>query len=151
MNPSRFIATITFGCLLFVSPATFAAPQDKAAKNNADAKSAEPDNTKKNKRDRNKNESTADQQKENTSDRELTAKIRRAIMDDKSLSTYAHNIKVIAEHGTVTLKGPVHTEEEKSAIQAKASEIAGAANVKSEISVKGDAKDGTRSKSKKTS
>jgi Predicted periplasmic or secreted lipoprotein len=148
MNPSRFIATATFGCLLFAIPAAVAAPQDSAAKNNAEARAAQPDNTKKNKRDRNKNEATADQQKENTSDRELSAKIRRAIMDDKSLSTYAHNIKVIAQNGTVTLKGPVNTDEEKSAIQAKASEIAGAANVKSEISVKGSSREGTRSRSK---
>ena len=131
MSPSRFIATIAFGCLLCSTPVVFGAPQDTPA---------QPDNTKKNKRDQMKSEATADQQKENASDRELAAKIRRAIMEDKSLSTYAHNVKVIVQNGTVTLKGPVHTEEEKRAIQAKAAEIAGAPNVKSEISVKGDAK-----------
>ena len=98
----------------------------------------QPDNTKVNKRDRAKSEVTADQQKENASDRDLTKKIRRAIVEDKSLSTYAHNIKVIARNGTVTLKGPVHTEEEKTTIAAKAAEIAGRDNVKNEISVKGD-------------
>lgn len=97
------------------------------------------DNTKVNKRDRSKREPTADQQKENSSDRDLAKNIRRAIVKDKSLSTYAHNIKVIAQNGTVTLKGPVHTEDEKRAIEAKASEIAGRENVKSEISVKGEA------------
>jgi hyperosmotically inducible protein len=131
MSPSRFIATFAFGCLLCSTPTVFGAPQDTPA---------QPDNTKKNKRDRMKSEATADQQKENASDRELAAKIRRSIMEDKSLSTYAHNIKIIAQNGTVTLKGPVHTEEEKKAIEAKAAEIAGATNVKSEISVKGDAK-----------
>lgn len=99
----------------------------------------QPDNTKVNKRDRNKSEVTADQQKENSSDRDLSKKIRKAIVKDKSLSSYAHNIKVVAQNGTVTLKGPVHTEDEKRAIEAKASEIAGANNVKSEISVKGEA------------
>ena len=148
MNPGRFIATTALVCLLFAGQAASGAPQDAAARNNAESKAAQPDNTKKNKRDRNKNEATADQQKENTPDRELAAKIRRAIMDDKSLSTYAHNIKVIVQHGNVTLKGPVHTQEEKSAIQAKASEIAGAANVKSEISVKGE---GSRARTKKSS
>jgi osmotically-inducible protein OsmY len=131
MSPSRFIATIAFGCLLCSTPVVFGAPQDTPA---------QPDNTKKNKRDQMKSEATADQQKENTADRELAAKIRRAIMDDKSLSTYAHNVKIIAQNGTVTLKGPVHSEDEKKAIQAKAAEIAGASNVRSEISVKGDAK-----------
>ena len=67
------------------------------------------DNTKVNKRDRAKGATTADQQKENTSDREITQKIRRALMDDKTLSTYAHNVKVVAQDGQVTLKGPVRT------------------------------------------
>lgn len=97
-----------------------------------------PDNTKVNKRDRARSEVTADQQKENTSDRALAKKVRRAIVEDKSLSSYAHNIKVIATNGTVTLKGPVHSAEEKSAVAAKAAEIAGRDNVKDEISVKGD-------------
>jgi osmotically-inducible protein OsmY len=46
---------------------------------------------------------------------------------------------VIAQNGTVTLKGPVHSEEEKRSIEAKAAEIAGTGNVKNEIAVKGDA------------
>ncbi len=96
---------------------------------------ARADNTKVNKRDRAKQEPTADQQKENKSDREIAREIRRAIVSDKSLSTYAHNIKVIAENGSVTLKGPVHSDEEKKAIEAKAAEVAGGRSVKSEISV----------------
>jgi hyperosmotically inducible protein len=67
-------------------------------------------------------------------------KIRRAVVADKSLSTYAHNVKIISESGKVTLKGPVHTEDEKKAIEAKATEVAGAGNVTNEITVKGDSK-----------
>src|SRR5436190_9561096 len=53
----------------------------------------------------NKNHSTtADQQKEGGSDREITQKIRQAVMADKSLSTYAHNVKIITQNGSVTLK-----------------------------------------------
>ena len=78
------------------------------------------DNTKINQRDRNQNEPTADQQKENGSDRVLAQQVRRALVKDKTLSTYAHNIKVIAQDGVVTLKGPVHSEQEKQAIEAKA-------------------------------
>ena len=96
------------------------------------------DNTKVNKRDRDKTAVTADQQKENKTDRELAKEIRHSVMSDKSLSTYAHNVKIIAENGMVTLKGPVHSEEEKKAIVAKATEIAGTNKVKDEISVKGD-------------
>ena len=103
---------------------------------NAQDKPAAPDNTKVNKRDRQTGAVTADQQKENTGDRELSANIRRALMEDKDLSTYAHNVKIVAQNGIVTLKGPVRSQEEKKAIEAKAIEIAGTGKVKSMISVK---------------
>ena len=93
------------------------------------------DNTAVNKRDRNKQEPTADQQKANTSDRTLAKDIRHALTSDKSLSTYAHNVKVIAEHGMVTLKGPVRSEEEKREVEAKAAEVAGPNNVRNELTV----------------
>jgi hypothetical protein len=51
-------------------------------------------------------------------------------------TTYAHNVTVIARNGTVMLKAPVRIDEEKSAIEAKAVEIAEVANVKREIAVK---------------
>jgi osmotically-inducible protein OsmY len=93
------------------------------------------DNTRVNTRDESKQQPTADQQKENSSDREITRKIRRSIVKDKSLSTYAHNIKIITQNGAVTLKGPVRTAEEKKAVEAKAVAVAGEAKVKSEIQV----------------
>ena len=98
------------------------------------------DNTKMNQRDRKTSEPTADQGKNASSDREMMRKIRQAVVADKSLSTYAHNIKIISQGGKVTLKGPVHTEEEKKAIEAKAAEVAGAGHVTNDITVKGDAK-----------
>jgi osmotically-inducible protein OsmY len=97
----------------------------------------QPDNTKVNKRDRKPGAVTADQQKTNTSNRDLSKKIRQAVIADKSLSTYAHNVKIVSQDGIVTLKGPVHSDAEKSTIEAKAAAIAGGADkVKSEISVK---------------
>src|SRR5258706_7955195 len=97
---------------------------------------AAPDNTAKNQRDRNQPEPTADKQNENKPDRELARQIRQALVKDKSLSTYAHNIKVIAQNGEVTLKGPVKSAEEKQAIEAKAAEVAGGPDrIKSEIEV----------------
>jgi len=92
----------------------------------------QPDNTKANKAE----QPTADQAKNTTTDRQLMQKIRHSIATDKSLSTYAHNIKVIAQNGKVTLKGPVHSEEEKAAIEAKATEVAGAGNVTNDLTVK---------------
>ena len=102
-----------------------------------------PDNTKVNTRDRAKGAVTADQQKENAGDRELTQKIRRALMQDKTLSTYAHNVKIVAQDGQVTLKGPVRSEEEKKTVEAKATDVAGAGKVTNQMSVapaKGDKK-----------
>lgn len=93
------------------------------------------DNTKVNKRDQSQKELTADQQKESKQDREITKKIRRAIVKDKSLSTKAHNVKIITVGGMVTLKGPVKSEDEKNAIEEKAAQIAGSDKVKNEIEV----------------
>ena len=93
------------------------------------------DNSKVNTRDRDSSASTADQQKDNQSDREIARQIRQSIVKDKSLSTYAHNVKVISENGTVTLKGPVRSEEEKKAVESKAVEIAGQDKVQNEIQV----------------
>jgi hyperosmotically inducible protein len=96
-----------------------------------------PDNTKVNKQDRAANQPTADQQKNNASDLDLTRSIRRSIMADKTLSTDAHNVKVISQNGTVTLKGPVKSEAEKSAIVSKAVSLAGGADkVVDQMSVK---------------
>src|SRR5579872_3106015 len=93
----------------------------------------EPDNTKTNKN----MATTADQQKNNLSDRQLTQQIRKAVMADKSLSSYAHNVKIISQNGSVTLKGPVRSEDEKKAIVAKATEVAGSPDrVTDELTVK---------------
>ena len=94
-----------------------------------------PDNTKTNQGDANKGAVTAEQQKENKADRETTRRIRSAIMKDKSLSTYAHNIKIITQDGKVTLKGPVRSDDEKTSIEAKAASVAGADNVIDKLTV----------------
>jgi hyperosmotically inducible protein len=122
--------TLLAGIFLFSSLGLLCAQQD-----NSNASQVPADNTKVNQRDRNQNEPTADQQKENTNDRQLTAQIRRAIVKDKSLSTTAHNVKIISQNGAVTLKGPVKSEEEKQAIESKATEIAGSGKVNNELQV----------------
>ena len=103
-----------------------------------DAQQAPPaaDNTRVNQRDRSSGEPTADQGKNNANDREIMQKIRKAVMDDKSLSTYAHNVKIISQNGKVTLKGPVRSAEEKQTIERKATDVAGAGNVTNEITIK---------------
>ena len=101
----------------------------------ATAQQTPPDNTKVNKADRAKGAVTADQQKENAADRDLTKKLRQAVVGDKSLSTYAHNVKIVTQNGQVTLKGPVRSEQEKTTIEAKATELAGAGKVTNEMTV----------------
>lgn len=101
------------------------------------SKSVQPDNSGVNKRDRRDEEMTSDKQGQSKTDIELTRKIRRAIMEDDSLSTYGHNVKIIARNGMVTLKGPVHSEQEKAAIEAKAVAVAGAGKIKNELEIKG--------------
>jgi hyperosmotically inducible periplasmic protein len=98
------------------------------------------DNTKMNEQDRNENPTTAQQQKDTPTDRELTQHIRQAIVKDKSLSTYAHNVKIISQNGTVTLKGPVRSDDEKRAIEAKAEELAGNGKVINDLTVVPDQK-----------
>ena len=124
---ARVLLSVMF---LASSPGLLRAQQDSS-----NASQVPADNTKVNQRDRNQNEPTAEQQKENSSDRQLTAQIRRAIVKDKALSTTAHNVKIIAQNGSVTLKGPVKSEEEKQAIESKATEIAGTGKVNSELQV----------------
>lgn len=94
------------------------------------------DNTKVNTRDRADGSPTADQQKENQSDREITRQIRQAVVKDESLSTYAHNVKIITQNGEVTLKGPVRSEDEKRTIEAKAAEVAGENKVVNQLDIK---------------
>jgi hyperosmotically inducible periplasmic protein len=96
-----------------------------------------PDNSAVNVRDRASGAMTADQQSNAKSDVELTREIRRAVVKDHSLSMLAHNVKIVSANGSVTLRGPVKTEEEKTAVAGKAQAIAGAGKVNNQLEVKG--------------
>jgi hypothetical protein len=99
---------------------------------------AQPDNTNKNLPANHHDANRADQQSNSSSDVELTRKIRQAISQDKSRSTYARNVKIITRNGVVELKGPVRSQSEKDAVEAKATDIAGASKVKNELTVKAE-------------
>ncbi len=79
---------------------------------------------------------TADDQPNDSSDRATTAKVRKAIVADKSLSTYAHNVKIITLNGKVTLKGPVQSDEEKQRIESDLAEIVPADSLTNQLTVK---------------
>lgn len=124
MKASRCTVTLAaflVGCSLYAMPIHF-----------QDTQSSQADNTKQNK---DQSKPTADQQNMNSSDRAITRKIRQALHSDSSLSTYAHNIKIVSQDGKVTLRGPVRSDEEKNEIEAKAVEVAGQGNVTNELKV----------------
>ncbi len=99
--------------------------------------STAPDNTDRNKRDRDTDTKTPPDQSEASADVKITAAIRRAIMDDKSMSVNAQNVKIMTERsGVVTLRGPVDTQAEKDAIEAKAKAVAGVTRVDNQLEVK---------------
>jgi len=138
INKRRIFAPATAALALAIvsaPPATHAQQSNtpSSAQDQSTAPSSTvPDNSARNKTHAN----TADNQKENTSDREITRKIRRSITSESSLSTYAHNVKIITQGGQVTLKGPVHDENEKQMIASKAADVAGADKVKNQLTVK---------------
>jgi hyperosmotically inducible periplasmic protein len=96
------------------------------------ASSQAPDNSSQNKG----HTETADSQPNLKTDRETTAKIRKAIVGDKNLSTYAHNVKVITVNGQVTLKGAVQTDEEKQKVGALAANIVSPDKVINDLTAK---------------
>jgi hyperosmotically inducible protein len=118
------LGALTLGASLLAAPLPPAQGQQRA-----------PDNTKQNK---DQSGPTADQQKMNPADRTITQKIRKAIVNDGSLSTYAHNIKIITQDGKVTLRGPVRSEDEKSNVEAKAVGVAGQDNVTDQLEIAPD-------------
>jgi hyperosmotically inducible protein len=91
------------------------------------------DNTAKNERDRSTTP-TADQGAQSGADLALTQKIRKAVVDDGSLSTNAHNVKIVVTNGVATLVGPVATPEEKTKLERIAT-AAGATSVVDQLEV----------------
>jgi hyperosmotically inducible periplasmic protein len=87
------------------------------------------DNTARNSRDRDGATQTAVDQAENETDRKISASVRESVVADNSLSMNAHNVKIITSGGTVTLRGPVKSTEEKAAIESKAKQVAGVTRV----------------------
>ena len=94
------------------------------------------DNTRMNKADQKNTQPTAQNQSNEKADRELAAAVRKAIVRDKSLSTNAHNVKVVAKDGTVTLRGPVRSDDEKSKVSQLTRQVEGVSNVDDQLLVK---------------
>ena len=112
--------------------AAFAATVLTCSLGSAQARGQAPDNSHQNKAQ----SQTADDQKNAKTDRLTTASVRKAIVADKKLSTYAHNVKIITRGGQVTLKGPVKSEDEKQQVASDAASAVSAQNISNELTVK---------------
>jgi osmotically-inducible protein OsmY len=95
---------------------------------------AQRDNTEVNVRDRSEAAKTPIDQNENQKDIDITANIRKRVVDTK-MSVNAQNVKIITQDGKVTLRGPVKSEEEKAQIEKMAHEVAGPADVDNQLEV----------------
>ena len=94
-------------------------------------------NTGVNVRDRDSTAKTPIDQNENQTDIDITAEVRQRVVETK-MSVNAHNVKIITQDGTVTLRGPVKTEEEKRTIEQIALTAAGANKVDNQLEVNDD-------------
>ena len=128
-----------FGALLLVYSSQgqqpTATPRDPAPSDSTEA-----DNTKRNAAEESKNTDTAEKQSNSKDDLALTQKVRQAVMKDGSLSMNAKNVKIIAQDGKITLKGPVDSQQEKDTICTEAGEIAGKDKVDNQLEVKAEKK-----------
>ena len=130
MTFSRFTLAASAAIALLCPPGVLSTTPQAFAQ--AGTAQTAPDNSNQNKDHAN----TADNQTNAKSDRLATQKIRKAIMADKTLSTYAHNVKIITVDGAVTLKGPVQSEDEKQKVASAASGVVSADKITNELTVK---------------
>jgi hyperosmotically inducible protein len=127
------LSTTTLALTLALTPGVHAQQQ---ASSSAAAMSAPADNSAVNARDRSAQTTTPFDQPNDKTDIKLAAAVRRAIVKDKSLSMSAHNIKLVAAGGVVTLRGPVDSAAEKARIETVVQGIAGVSRVDNQLDVK---------------
>jgi hyperosmotically inducible periplasmic protein len=101
----------------------------------AQTAAVEPDNSGRNVRDADGATKTPGDQSESEADRTITQDVRQAVTADDSISTNGKNVKIITVDGTVTLRGPVKSEQEKTNIAAKAQQIAGVKKVDNQLEI----------------
>ena len=94
------------------------------------------DNSSMNVRDKAGATQTPQKQPNAAGDRKLLAAVRRTVVKDKTLSTSAHNVKIVVADGVVTLRGPVKSDEEKAEVESLAKQVEGVSSVKNQLDVK---------------
>lgn len=122
-------ATLIVGC-----ESTPTTSSSSASAKMADTSQA--DNTKKNERDAKTDTLTPGDQAENESDRTITQDVRKSVMGAEGLSMDAKNVKIITKDGTVTLRGPVSSADEKNKIAEITQKTTGVKGVDNQLEVK---------------
>ena len=107
--------------------------KNEVSKNDQPSQTLAADNSGLNVRDRNDATKTSGDQSESEADRTISQNVRQAVTADDSVSTNGKNVKIITNDGTVTLRGPVKSEQEKTNIGAKAQQIAGVKRVDNQL------------------
>ena len=127
------LLTCAMGCGNSSQPSgTAEARADRVVTSSTDGKKK--DNTAINERDRSTAAKTPLDQKENQKDIDITASIRKRVVDSK-MSSNAQNSKIITQDGKVTLRGPVKSNDEKQQIEEIAIDVAGTGNVDNQLEV----------------
>ena len=126
-TPFSFAITLLAGLLTVA--AVSAQTVDSATQHEA------ADNTKANASDRNTDAKTPLDQSNDQDAIETSAGIRRAVLEDSSLSTSAHNIKIVTNGNVVTLRGPVASADEKKRVESLAVKAATGKQVRNELSI----------------
>ncbi|MDQ6647413.1 MAG: BON domain-containing protein [Pseudomonadota bacterium] len=135
MRPIRslFTSASVFALLAMTATATLA---QQSAPSSASPRSVSVDNSGVNKRDRSSHTKKPTDQPNDKSDIHLAAAVRRAVVKDKSLSMSAHNVKLVAAQGAVTLRGPVKSVDEKNRVEADVKRVSGVSSVNNQLDVK---------------
>ncbi len=126
---------LTAACVAALLMGVSAASAQQMA-NSASTAATPVDNTGINQRDRDAATTTPTDQPNDSADIKVAASVRRAIVKDKSLSMKAHNLKLVAAHGVVTLRGPVANADEKARVARIAAAVAGVTQVDNQLDVK---------------
>lgn len=131
--PAILLSTTTLALALAMTTDVYA---QQHVSSSAAAMSAPADNSAVNARDRSSQTATPFDQSNDKSDIKLAAAVRRAIVKDKSLSVSAHNVKLVAAGGVVTLRGPVDSADEKAKVESVAQGVSGVSRVDNQLDVK---------------
>jgi osmotically-inducible protein OsmY len=132
-KPALFPLIALSTCALIAQYASAQSDANSAA--GAPAPTATADNSKSNKVDQSNMSATADNQSNRSTDVGLTKRIRQSVIADKSLATYAHNVKIVTVNGNVTLNGVVRSDQEKHAVEMKAVALAGKDKVTNDLKI----------------